>query len=45
MTTPSNAAYALDELKKEQTFGGMGATKARTVPRIDMSRFDDSSYR
>ena len=40
MTTPSNAAYGLAELAKEQTLGGVGATKARDVPRIDMSRFE-----
>jgi isopenicillin N synthase-like dioxygenase len=39
MNTPSNAAYALDELNKESTFRGMGTTKAREVPRIDMSNF------
>ena len=29
MTTAPNAVYALDELNKEKTLGGMGATKAR----------------
>lgn len=40
MTFPVSAAYGLDELKKEQTFGGIGATKARFVPRIDMRNFE-----
>src|SRR5277367_3995469 len=40
MTPPSNAAYGLAELKKEQGLGGIGETKARDVPRIDMSGFD-----
>ncbi|WP_458093397.1 isopenicillin N synthase family dioxygenase [Roseomonas sp. WA12] len=31
--------YALRELNKERGFGGMGTTKARNVPRIDMSDF------
>jgi isopenicillin N synthase-like dioxygenase len=40
MNTRGNAAYALEELNKEQTFGGMGTTKARDVRRIDMSNFE-----
>ena len=40
MTTDGSAAYALDELKKEQTFRGVGVTKARKVPRIDLSAFE-----
>ena len=40
MTPPANAAYGLAELKKEQGLGGIGATKARDVPRIDMSGFE-----
>ncbi len=40
MNASSNAAYALDELKKESTFRGMGTTKAREVPKIDMSNFE-----
>ena len=40
MTIHSNATFGLDELKKEQTFRGVGATKARDVPRIDMSAFE-----
>ena len=35
-----SAVYGLAELKKEQTFGGMGKTKARDVPRIDLSHFE-----
>ena len=40
MTTTSTAAYALDELNKERTLGGAGATKARDVRRIDLSNFE-----
>ena len=40
MTPPANAAYGLAELKKEQTLGGIGETKARDVPCIDVSGFD-----
>lgn len=40
MTNPHTAAFELAELRKEQTFGGLGSTKARDVPRIDMSRFE-----
>ncbi len=32
--------YDLDELNKEKTFGGMGRTKEREVPRIDLSDFE-----
>src|SRR5271170_7577743 len=35
-----NATYDLAELNKEQTLGGIGATKARDVPRIDLSGFE-----
>lgn len=35
------ADYALEELKKESTFGGVGGTKDRDVPRIDMSDFEN----
>ena len=38
MTTASKV-YALDELNKETTFGGVGRTKGRAIPRIDMSNF------
>jgi isopenicillin N synthase-like dioxygenase len=34
-----NAAYGLAELNKEKTFGGLGATKVRDVPLIDLSNF------
>jgi isopenicillin N synthase-like dioxygenase len=40
MTTHGNAAYALDELNRETTFGGVGGTKHRDVPRIDMNSFE-----
>ena len=40
MTTGNDAAYDLVELNKEQTLGGVGTTKARDVPRIDMSGFE-----
>ena len=40
MTTDSEATFGLDELKKEQTFRGMGATKVRDIPRIDMNDFE-----
>ena len=40
MTTGKDAAYDLVELNKEQTLGGIGTTKARDVPRIDMSGFE-----
>jgi isopenicillin N synthase-like dioxygenase len=40
MTNHGSAAYALDELNQETTFGGVGGTKHRDVPRIDMSRFE-----
>jgi isopenicillin N synthase-like dioxygenase len=41
MTTNNNSrAYTLDELNKERTFGGRGATKSRDVPRIDLSNFE-----
>ncbi|QDY70849.1 isopenicillin N synthase family dioxygenase [Qingshengfaniella alkalisoli] len=35
------ADYALEELNKEKTFGGVGKTKDRDVPRIDMSDFEN----
>jgi isopenicillin N synthase-like dioxygenase len=35
----ANQEYALKELNKEKGFGGMGTTKARNVPKIDMSNF------
>ncbi|MBB5692839.1 isopenicillin N synthase family dioxygenase [Muricoccus pecuniae] len=35
----STQEYALRELNREKTFGGMGTTKARNVPRIDLSNF------
>jgi isopenicillin N synthase-like dioxygenase len=40
MTSSSIPAYALDELNKEKTFGGIGKIKARDIPCIDISRFE-----
>jgi isopenicillin N synthase-like dioxygenase len=40
MTTSSAATYDLAELNKEQSLGSVGVSKARDVPRIDMSGFD-----
>lgn len=40
MTTQSDAPYRLAELQKEQTFRGVGTTKARDVPRIDLHDFE-----
>jgi len=36
----SNADPGLAELQKERTFGGIGATKVRAVPCIDLSNFE-----
>lgn len=36
----TNAAYGLAELNLETKIGGIGRTKDRAVPRIDMSRFE-----
>lgn len=36
----ANGNYGLAELNLEKTFGGIGGTKAREVPRIDLSRFE-----
>ena len=33
--------YQLDELNKEATIGGLGRTVVRTVPRIDLSDFEN----
>jgi isopenicillin N synthase-like dioxygenase len=38
--TTADTAYGLAELNLEKTFGGMGRTKKRDVPRIDLSRFE-----
>jgi isopenicillin N synthase-like dioxygenase len=40
MTNHSDAVFDLAELKKEQTFGGVGAIKVRDVPRIDLIAFE-----
>lgn len=42
--TQTAKTYALDELNLETTFGGIGTTKAREVPRIDMSRFEERKH-
>ena len=39
MTAHNNADPGLAELRKERTLGGIGATKSRDVPRIDLSDF------
>ena len=39
MTAHNNADSGLAELRKERTLGGIGATKSRDVPRIDLSDF------
>jgi isopenicillin N synthase-like dioxygenase len=36
----SNAAYGLAELNKETTFGGLGTTRTREVPVIDLGDFE-----
>jgi len=41
MTTNTNGSYGLAELNLEKTIGGLGVTKAREVPRIDMSHYED----
>jgi isopenicillin N synthase-like dioxygenase len=40
-TMNTNAAYGLAELNLEKKIGGIGRTKERDVPQIDMSRFAD----
>lgn len=40
MTSLSNGNYGLAELNQEKTFGGIGGTKARDVPRIDLRNFE-----
>ena len=42
--TQTAKAYALDELNLETTFGGIGKTKEREVPRIDMSQFEKRKH-
>jgi isopenicillin N synthase-like dioxygenase len=39
-TTMTAQAYALDELNKEATFGGIGRNKARIIPKIDLSNYE-----
>jgi len=39
-TTATKKDYALVELNKEATFGGMGRVKDRAVPQIDLSDFE-----
>jgi len=38
--TESAKTYALDELNLETTFGGIGKSKDREVPRIDIGDFE-----
>jgi isopenicillin N synthase-like dioxygenase len=38
MTAAANTTYGLAELNLETTFGGVGRTKAREIPRIDMAQ-------
>jgi hypothetical protein len=40
MTMTAKAAYDLPELNRETNFGGLGTTKHREVPRIDLSGFE-----
>ncbi len=40
MTMTATATYDLPELNRETTFGGLGTTKQREVPRIDLSDFE-----
>src|ERR1700736_4595590 len=40
MTKHSHAVFDLAELKKEETFGGVGAIKVRDVPCIDLIAFE-----
>jgi len=39
MTNTATKGYGLAELNKEKTFGGLGATKVREVPLVDLSNF------
>jgi isopenicillin N synthase-like dioxygenase len=39
MMSDPGQVYALDELNKEKTFGGIGRTKGRAIPQIDMNDF------
>lgn len=41
MESTAQKNYGLAELNKEATFGGMGREKARDVPQIDLSDFDN----
>ena len=38
--TNADPAYELAELNREKTIGGVGGTKARSIPLIDMSNFE-----
>ncbi len=40
MAAQTNGNYGLAELNKEQGIGGIGGTKLREVPRIDLSNFE-----
>jgi len=41
MSTATSAPYGLAELNKETGIGGVGTTKQRNVPQIDMSDFEN----
>ncbi len=42
--TQTPKTYALDELNLETTFGGVGKSKDREIPRIDMSDFEKRKH-
>ena len=44
MTKAAAATYDLPELNLETTFGGIGTTKQRDVPRIDLSDFEKRKH-
>ncbi len=44
MTVTAKATYDLPELNLESTFGGVGKTKQRDVPQIDMSDFENRKH-
>jgi len=44
MTLPASQDYGMAELNKEKGIGGVGTTKARHVPQIDMSDFEKRKH-